>query len=256
MTGFEAVVLGSIQGLTEFLPVSSSGHLVLAQKFFGLTNDTFAFDVFLHFATIIAVIGFFWKDIWNFKKENILPIIVASIPAGVIGVLFHKQLENMFSADAFIGVEFLITAAFNFWSERLLRKEKPEIQAAVPLKAAWTMGGMQALAIIPAISRSGSTVLGGLLSGLDRKTAFTFSFLMSIPAILGANVLEFHNVWKSGEPVPPLNLILIGCAFSFVLGLASLFFFKYVMTKAKLQWFGWYCAVLGLILIAWPLFSK
>lgn len=279
MTGFDAAILGFIQGATEFLPVSSTGHLIIGQQLLGLTNDTFSFDIFLHFATILAVMIFFWKDLLRVRPRDFLPIIIASVPAGIVGVLWSDAIERLSSSLGTTGWELLVTAGFNFGCAYLLTRgmqlKLPEVnkkqekiagdeeksrlksQLAEPVALykvspiqAVTVGFFQALAILPAISRSGATVFAGLWKGLDRKTAFTFSFIISIPAILGANALEMLKIIKDHAPVPALEPLVIGSLVAFVVGLASLYLLKYMITTAKFHYFAWYSLLLGLLIIA------
>ncbi len=267
MTIWEAALLGLVQGVTEFLPISSSGHLVLFQNFLQTGPESFTVDVLLHFATLFAVVIFFWKDLINLRMKDAVPLAIGTIPAVVIGLLFKDQFAALFASGATIGWELLVTAGINFWSDHLLNKKmdgavKSEAAVSsktensdqvVPLnvtpKAAGFIGLAQAFAIMPAISRSGSTVLAGLLSGLDRTTAFRFSFILSIPAILGANMLELYEVYSAGEALPGVGVLLAGGVTAFVAGILSLFLLRYMIKKAQFEWFGWYCVVLAVVVL-------
>lgn len=249
MTAIEALILGFIQGATEFLPISSSGHLVIAQQFLKIDGDLLSFDIFLHFATIIAVIIFFWKDLWKLRFKDLIVLGVASVPAVLVGIFFNDQIEALFSSLKTTGWEMLVSAGINFWAWYLLKKPVKNIHETVDVKTAGVMGAFQALSIVPAISRSGSTVLGGLLMGLQRETAFRFSFLMSIPVILGANALEVYKMAVEPVALPSVGVIMLGCLVAFIVGYSSLFVLRYMIAHAKLHWFGWYCLALGLGLI-------
>ncbi len=272
MTVLDAAILGLVQGLTEFLPISSSGHLVLFQNFLQTGPESFTVDVFLHFATLFAVIIFFWKDLWQIKLKDLIPLAIASFPAAVIGIIFHDQLEALFASGRTIGWELLITAGINFWTDRILNAngnntlaEKVQTSFAgirvwftqflsgqsLPIspKVAAFVGVAQATAIMPAISRSGTTVWAALISGVDRKTAFTFSFLLSIPVILGANALELLKIYKEGTGLPAAPILFSGGTVAFVSGLLSLYLLRYMIKKAKFEFFGWYCLVLGLAVL-------
>ncbi len=269
MTWLEAFVLGFVQGATEFLPISSSGHLVIVQQLLGIAGSSLTFDIFLHFATIIAVIIFFFKDLLQLRLKDLPALLVASMPAGIVGVLFHDTIETLFSGLHTTGIEFLISAAINFgcWylliktptiTERLSKLAKNMAAAVhtsqpIPLKTALVVGIFQAIAIVPAISRSGSTVFGGLLMGLDRERAFKFSFIMSIPVILGANALEILKIVVRHTPITDWSALLVGCVVAGVVGYASLFLLQYMITKAKFHWFGWYCVAVGVLLIAFKM---
>lgn len=252
MTLFEAGVLGLIQGFTEFLPVSSSGHLVIAQQWFGLQADVLTFDVLLHLATLLAIIAFFGRSLFKLHFKDWVLIGVGTIPAVIIGVFFKDAIEALFANDKFVGVELILTGLINFfidWRIKHMPAVKPEVNNGQLKMTPWqsfTIGVAQAIAIIPGISRSGSTVAGSVLFGLDRETAFRYSFLLAIPALAGAGILEGKDL--IGQPLTlPLPAILVGCTLAAVSGFASLYVFKYVMEKAHLSWFGWYCVVVGVL---------
>jgi undecaprenyl-diphosphatase len=268
MTTWEAALLGVVQGVTEFLPISSSGHLVLVQQFLEVDRDGFTFDVFLHFATLAAVVLFLWKDLFKLRFKDMIPLAIGSIPAALIGIMLHDQLEVLFASGATIGWELLVTAGINFWSDRILNKSgatenaaaKQDTEPAPPIaaitpKTALAVGFAQAFAIMPAISRSGTTVLTGLLSGLDRTTAFKYSFMLSIPAILGANLLELVKIFRDGQQLPDTGLLVSGGLTAFISGLLSLYLLNYMIKRAKFEVFGWYCVALGLVVLYFQYFS-
>lgn len=250
MTGFEASILGIIQGATEFLPISSSGHLVIAQKLFGLQEPQLVFDIILHFATLLSVLYFFWKDIVALRVRDYFLMVVATIPAALVGLLFKDQIESIFASGATLGWEFLITAVCNF-SIHFLLKKKQDTSEKVTTKTAFFVGVAQAIAIAPAISRSGLTVLAGLYNKLDRETAFRFSFLISVPAILGANMVGLLSVAKHGAVLPSTTEMLLGTVSAAVVGILSLFVFRYMIKHAQFIWFGWYCLVLAIVVFLW-----
>lgn len=266
----EAAILGAVQGLTEFLPVSSSGHLVLAQHFLGITEPSITFDVFLHFATLLAVFIFFWKDIFKLRLHDYLKIGVSSIPAVVVGLLFKDQLEQLFSSPLLVAGALLFTAALMFVADGLLQRaaldpvtvSKDETKGdvkeigldMVSFKQACIIGIFQAVAITPGISRSGSTVAAGIFSKVRREAAFRFSFLMSIPVILGASLLQGLESLQAGlTDVYPAQF-LVGGVMAFSFGLASLGLFKFVIKNARLRIFGWYAGTVGIVAIISLLF--
>ena len=206
MSIISAIVLGVVQGLTEFLPVSSSGHLVLLQKIFGIEEPALFFDTMLHAGTLLAVFVVLWRDIWAILRRLIQPLtgflILATIPAVVAALAFGNLIEHAFESGQFLGFSFLATAALLCTAELLSRRAG----AGTGLKRAGDMnwpdalavGIFQAIAIIPGLSRSGATISGALFRKLDRNFAARFSFLLSIPAILGAVVLQVKDLAKSG----------------------------------------------------------
>lgn len=254
MSIWQAALLGFVQGVTEFLPISSSGHLVFTQELLQVGQESFVLDVLLHFATLFAVAIFFWKDLWALRPKDILPLIIGSIPAALIGVLFNDQIESLFGSTAFIGWGFLITAAINFGSARILHTQASGEEKVSTLKG-FRVGLAQAFAIMPAISRSGSTVFAGLQAGLDRTTAFKFSFMLSIPVILGANLLTLLDVYQAGEALPSFALLAAGGVAAFASGIGSLYLLRYMIKEAKFEYFGWYCLLLGLGVVGWQYFA-
>ena len=205
MNIIHAVLLGIIQGLTEFLPVSSSGHLVLFQKLFGISEPALFFDIMLHVGTLTAVVAVLWKDIWAILRKIYQPLtlylIIATIPTVIAALIFRKPLERAFETGRFLGFAFLMTSALLIGAELLAKRgathgKTAKSAAAIDWLDALVIGIMQAVAIIPGVSRSGATLSGALSRGLDRDFAARFSFLLSIPAILGAVVFQLKDLVK------------------------------------------------------------
>lgn len=248
MNLFQAAVLGVVQGLAEFLPISSSGHLVLVQEIFGMGQGTLAFDVFLHFATLLAVITYFRTDLVQLSKKMMVSIVVASIPAGVVGILLEDYITAAFGSLLFVGFALLVTGTFNMIAEYKL-KHPIETKTTITNKTALIIGLFQAFAILPGISRSGSTVFAGIIQNIDRKQAFKFSFIMSIPVIFGANVLQLSRALSGDGFGSDFSTLLVGGVLAFVSGFASLKLLELMMVKAKLTYFGVYCFVVGSLVI-------
>lgn len=260
MSIWQAVLLGLIQGVTEFLPVSSSGHLVLAQYFLGFQESQLLFDVAVHFSTLFAVVIFFWPVLIRLRFKEWFIIGVGTIPAAIVGVFFKDTIELLFAAPIYVAVAMLITAGINFWADRKLEAEKTEKKSiqlvekeemvsrvgSISWLQAIIVGLFQAVAISPGISRSGSTLAGGLSQKLDRQTAFTFSFLLSVPAVAGATVLQVLDVLETGQLSQDWTILLIGGLAAFISGYASLWWFKKIVSTARLEVFGWYCLVVGI----------
>ncbi len=249
-------ILGTIQGLTEFLPVSSSGHLVISQRLFGLTGDNLLLDTILHLGTAIAILivfrrdissligGFFAKD-RNQRKQSMSYaglIIVGTIPAGLAGVFLKDYFEQAFAAPQFAGAMLLVTAGLLFFSARQSNGAAP-----LSLSIAFIIGIAQAFAILPGISRSGSTIATALLLGVARPEAGRFSFLLALPAIFGAIVLQIGDLETLTMPVPAVAL---GFAASLAAGYAALRMLLHFVNQGKLHYFGFYCALVGVIVLA------
>jgi len=260
---FEALILGIIQGLTEFLPVSSSGHLEIAKAIFGdnaVAKESMFMTVMLHGATAISTIVVFRKEIleilvglfqfkWNEQSIFSVKIIVSMLPAAFIGVVFNDQIEQLFGNQILlVGVMLLITAGLLFLADKAKTTDK-----GVSYKSAIIIGIAQAIAILPGISRSGATISTSVLLGVDRTRATRFSFLMVVPLILGkmAKDLLSSEFSMSDVSVWP---VVIGFIAAFVTGLLACTWMIKLVRKSKLVYFSIYCAVVGLIAIAHQLF--
>ncbi|WP_428742627.1 undecaprenyl-diphosphate phosphatase [Tenacibaculum sp.] len=259
----EAIILGIIQGLTEFLPVSSSGHLELAKALFGDTSvpqESLTFTVVLHAATALSTIVIFRKEIteifkglvqfkWNEEMQFSVKIILSMIPAVIIGLAFEKELESFFGGKVLlVGFMLLITAVL-----LLLADKAKNTNENVSFKSAVIIGISQAIAMLPGISRSGATISTSVLLGVDRTRAARFSFLMVVPLILGKvakDILSGDINFQSSEIVP----LSAGFIAAFISGLLACTWMIALVKKSKLSYFSLYCAIVGLIAIGYSLF--
>ncbi|AEF86166.1 undecaprenyl-diphosphatase [Treponema primitia ZAS-2] len=255
MNIFEAIILGVVQGLTEFLPVSSSGHLVLLQKIFGISEPVLLFDTMVHLGTLVAVFIVLWEDIWSILRRIVQPLtgflILGTIPTVIIALVFKDTIEGAFQSAAFLGFSFLFTAAALMGSEFLShRPGKARPQTAMGWFDALIIGICQAIAIIPGVSRSGLTLSGSLSRKLDRDFAARFSFLLSIPAILGALVLQLKGV-LDGEPLGSIGIapIIAGTLSAGVVGFFAIKFMLRIVKTRSLRGFALYVAILGVLVL-------
>lgn len=257
-----AVILGIAQGLTEFLPVSSSGHLVLLQKIFGISNSSLLFEVLLHMGTLVAVFIVLWKDILAILKKIIQPltlyIIIGTIPAVIAALLFSDAIDNAFASGQFLGFCFLVTTVLLVSAEKLSKRALSSGSLKKQESMRWTdaliIGIMQAVAIAPGISRSGATISGALFRKLDRDLAARFSFLLSIPAILGALVLHLKDLVELGsagtsEGSLSLTAITIGTLTSAIVGFFAVKFMLKIIREKSLYGFAIYTGVLGILVL-------
>jgi undecaprenyl-diphosphatase len=254
MSIIEAVILGAVQGLTEFLPVSSSGHLVLLQNLFGISEGALLFDTLVHVGTLFAVFVVLREDIWELLKKPVQAktgfLIIATLPA-VIAALSAKDLvESAFASGRFLGFAFLITGAALFISERLSRRAGV-IREYMSIADVLAIGIMQAAALIPGISRSGFTLAGALSRKVDRGIAARFSFLLSIPAILGALVLQMKDIFSGGaeaglDPAP----LIAGMLAAAVVGFFSVKLMLKIVKERSLIGFAVYVVCLGTLILA------
>ncbi len=252
MNIFQAVVLGIIQGITEFLPVSSSGHLVLFQKLFRIQEPTMFFDVVLHIGTLIPVFIIFWDKIFAlikkpFQKYSYL-IIAATLPAVIVALLFGDQIEN----GKFLAPAFIFTGIILLYADKAANKKNDE---NISFGDSLAIGFMQAVAIIPGVSRSGSTISASLACGLNKNSAAKFSFILSIPAIIGAAVLQLKNVIanQNFSFSAPIIFGFIAAIFS---GYLSIKFMLKLINESKLKFFSYYVFTLAFFIFIDQFFLK
>ncbi len=254
MNALQAFVLGLVQGIGEFLPISSSGHLMLAQKTMGFdTGNMLTLNVLLHLATLVAVFIVYWKQFWEMLrhplKSDLWLLVVATIPAVIAALIF--DFDAAFEGT-FLGWSFLLTSAVLVVAEWLGQRRGRGVKKVQP-KHAVAMGVMQAVAILPGLSRSGSTIAGGMASGLSRKRAADFSFMMSAPAILGSAVLELKKI-LDGEAMLAAEAsamsVIIAVVVAGVSGYLAIRFMLRIIRRISLNWFALYTAILGLIVLA------
>jgi undecaprenyl-diphosphatase len=275
MSWIEAILLGIVQGLTEFLPVSSSGHLAIGKALFGIETADLSFEVIVHAATVLATIVVFWKDIlallqglfkfkFNAETRYICLILLSMIPVFIVGMFFKDQVESIFGSGLLVvGFALLVTAFLLFLSETL--EVRRAVQAGndggqagnggqkMTWKSALWMGLAQAVAVIPGLSRSGSTIATGLICGVKKEEVTRFSFLMVLIPILGEAFLDVVGGDFVQSSVGVLPLIL-GFLAAFVSGLFACRVMIAIVKKARLRWFALYCVIVGLICIVSHLF--
>ncbi len=277
MSFFEAFVLGAVQGITEFLPISSSGHLVLFQTLFGMKEPMVAFDVALHVGTLLAVLIYFWKDVgdvggdfWGSlnrsqaKKEafsSVLPpphqglwvcILITLIPTGLIAVFFKDFFEASFSNLGFVGLAWLVIGILLILSQRLPKGQKD--LSVISYGDAFWIGLIQGIALMPGISRSGSTILIGLFLGLRKDAAAKFSFLISIPAIVAAAAMKLKDGTSFFYDYPGQSFL--GFLAAAVVGYFVVRWLMQLIQKDRFYLFGYYCIAVSLFAFTIVVFSK
>ncbi len=262
---FEALLLGIVQGITEYLPVSSSGHLVIAQHLFGIEEPALFFDIILHMGTLSAVVWYYFGDLNVMAQKSlsaiskigkgeslkdickaddsvwfVVVIMIATVPTGLIGVLFKEDFEGIFNNVTLVGYMLLVTGFLLLITIR--RGEKGKGDGEIKIRDALIIGLVQGLSITPGISRSGSTIAAALLLGIKRESAAKFSFLMSLPSILGALVLQARDGLGAVDPVSAG----IGFTASTITGCVCLSFLVAIVKRGGLAWFSIYCFAAGL----------
>lgn len=255
MNLLQAILLAIVQGLTEFLPISSSAHLVFFQSLFGVEKPQLFFDAMLHFGTLLATVVYFRsdmkmivegvrkvikeKEIENQGVKLLLWIVLATLPTGLMGVLFHDWFESFFVKPKWVGIMLLLTGIL-LWFTRYPKKEGRGL-GQMKWYDSLLIGISQGIAIIPGISRSGATISTGLLCGLNRELSGRFSFLLSIPAIVGATFLESRNI----ESIQSPWMAFVGMTVAFWVGLFSLTFLMKIIRLGSIKNFSYYCFAVG-----------
>ena len=275
MTYFEAVILGLVQGLAEFLPISSSGHLALLQQWFNINEDkVLLFAVLLHVGTLISVFIVYWRDIWELIVELCLTvkdlctgkglrleerpvrklgimIIVATIPTAIIGLLFNDLFDRLYTSVLPIGIGLIITGFLLVFAERTGSSNRGIEK--MHFRNALFIGTVQGIAICPGISRSGSTLFGSLICNLDRKFAVKFVFLISIPSILGSAILETPDAIAAGVEISQIGPIIVGMAVAAVSGLIAIKTMIKIVSDKKLSYFSYYVWALGAAVVIYSI---
>ncbi|WP_319550444.1 undecaprenyl-diphosphatase UppP [Desulfogranum marinum] len=265
MEFFKAILLGIIQGLTEFLPVSSSGHLVIGSELLNFNDPGIAFEVFLHVGTLLAVVIAFRKDLLHMvrslfstpsqRKDDAelqrsflwnIYIILATLPAVFVGLFLKDSIEHFFSNILVTFTMLAVTGCIMLLTTKL-KKQKGQINGT---RALW-MGVAQAMAILPGLSRSGSTIFTGMALGVHRETAARFSFIMSIPAILGAAVLQISELIAAPPSSSEMWHVMVGTAASLVSGYFAIILLMRFVRRGQLHWFGYYCLCLSFVGFSW-----
>lgn len=256
MTYLEAAFLGFVQGATEFLPISSDGHLKLAERWLGFEKANLAFDVALHAGTLLTILVVFWKDLLLVLRDRklMLAVVVATLPLIPVGLFLKPFIEVTLDTLQATAVGFLITATFLFSASRFDGGSRTLEQVRV--RDAALVGFFQALAPAPGISRSGSTIFGGLIAGLSRESAARFSFLIAVPAVGGAIVLHAKELWKNEHGTIDPGPTLFGALVSFVVGLVAVRLLLLLVVRRQLSGFAWYCLLLGVVLLVAPLLGR
>ena len=275
MSVWTAALLGLVQGIAEFLPISSSGHLSIISNLFNLSevqNGHLLFDVLLHLATLISILIVYWQDILQMLYEvlgfvNLGPlagerqqrypaarmfimIVIATLPLFLI-LPIREQLESLYYRNIFIGVAIILTGCMLYVSDKMIPGKKTE--RSMTISDALIIGLCQCVATIPGLSRSGTTITAGIATGLRRDYAVKFSFLLSIPAVLGANILSIADALKAGIVWSNVPAYLVGMVVALVSGIASIHFLRYISAKGRFGGFAYYCWVVGVLAIVMSL---
>ncbi|MFH1301137.1 MAG: undecaprenyl-diphosphate phosphatase [Planctomycetota bacterium] len=250
MTWLKMILLSVIQGISEFLPISSSGHLVIVESLLEIKADQTDVNIVLHAGTLLSILIFYHRTIFRLLSQDlrVIPLmIVGTLPVVVIGLLAKKYAEHLLESPLLAGCMLPVTGLFLLLIPHIPQKDRSYTQ--ITYKQALFVGLVQAIAILPGISRSGSTIVAGLFAGMSRQSAATFSFLLAIPAISGATILETAEIISNQHISTPLSLLAVGALISAIVGLASLWLLVRWLEKGKLHYFAYWCIPLGIIIV-------
>lgn len=249
MTWLKMILLSIIQGISEFLPISSSGHLVIAESLLEIQADQTDVNIVLHAGTLLSILIFYRKTIVRLLSRDfkVIPLlIVGTLPVVVIGLAAKKYAEHYLESPLLAGCMLPITGLFLLMIPRIPQKDRSYTE--ITYKQALLIGFAQAIAILPGISRSGSTIVAGLLTGMSRQSAATFSFLLAIPAIAGATILETAEIISNPHLSTPLSLLAAGAIIAAIVGLVALWLLVRWLEKGKLHYFAYWCIPLGILI--------
>jgi undecaprenyl-diphosphatase len=258
LTWFDALLLGIVQGITEFLPISSDGHLVVVQHILGYSESLLVFDVFVHAGTLLAILVFFRRPVYQhtvgvFKADGdksrklLLYIIIASIPAGIVGLTLEDSIEKLFASATATGYFWILNGLVLLIIPKLRIGNKD--YSEISWRDALLIGMAQSTAILPGVSRSGTTISTGMARGMEPVHAANFSFLMAIPAILGAILLQVDDALLIDSH--ELKIYAFGALMAAIVGFGAIYLLLKLLARRKIQPFGWYCILAGLITVGY-----
>lgn len=255
MNWFQINILAIVQGITEFLPISSSGHLVIVAELLQANVDRSDVNIVLHAGTLFSIVVFYWRRIWQMLVEDrrvIGLLIVGTLPAVVIGLTVKLCFDQWLESPLLAGCMLPITGCLLLWAS-IRGCGGDASYEQLSYRSALLIGLFQAIAVLPGISRSGSTIVAGLLVGMNRRAAATFAFLLAIPAIAGATVLELRHIVTDQPLTTSTSVLIYGATAAFVVGLATLWWLVKWIERGRLHWFAYWCIPVGICIIVWQL---
>lgn len=263
MNTFQAIILAIIEGITEFLPVSSTGHMVIASAFFNIGDDPFTklFEVVIQFGAILSVVVLYWKKFMDFKRVSFyFKLFVAILPALAFGALFKKHIEAVLEKPLFISIVLFTGGVILLYVDKWFKHGSIEKEEEITYKKAFFIGMYQVLAVLfPGLSRSAATIIGGMQQKLTRSLAADFSFFLAVPTMAAATLKSLYDIWKN-EPAllntQGINFLLLGSSIAFIVALLAIRFFIRFLQQNGFRIFGWYRIVLGAVLILLILTDK
>ncbi|MGE9743721.1 undecaprenyl-diphosphate phosphatase [Bdellovibrio bacteriovorus] len=251
MSYLHAIILGIVEGITEFLPISSTGHMIIASSMMGIEDSSFtkAFEVIIQFGAIMSVLVLYWKRFlphWGFYRK----LFVAFLPTAIIGFIVKDVVEHLMGSVQVVAWSLIIGGAILIWADKafahltMMGRKTDDLTYKDSVK----LGLFQAIAMIPGVSRSGATIMGGLTLGMNKKEAAEFSFFLAVPTMAAATLYKLLKIYKTIEPAQ-INLLLVGCAVAFVVAMIAIKFFIGIVSRYGFRGFGYYRIVLGLVIL-------
>jgi undecaprenyl-diphosphatase len=257
MTLFETILIAVIEGITEFLPISSTGHMAIASALMGINKDPFVklFEIVIQLGAILSVVVLYWRKFFDFKKLSFyIKLIIAIIPALAFGALFKKHIDAMLEKPVIIAIILLLGGIVLLFVDRWFNKGTIDKEEQVTNKQAFMIGLFQVLSIVlPGLSRAAATIIGGMQQKLTRRLAAEFSFFLAVPTMLAATVKSLYDMYKESPEVlntDNLNTLLLGSAIAFIVAILAIRFFIGFLQKYGFRLFGWYRIVIGIVLLA------
>jgi undecaprenyl-diphosphatase len=256
MTLFETILIAVIEGITEFLPISSTGHMAIASALMGINKDPFVklFEIVIQLGAILSVVVLYWRKFFDFKKLSFyIKLIIAIIPALAFGALFKKHIDAMLEKPVIIAIILLLGGIVLLFVDRWFNKGTIDKEEEVTNKQAFMIGLFQVLSIVlPGLSRAAATIIGGMQQKLTRRLAAEFSFFLAVPTMLAATVKSLYDMYKESPEVlntDNLNTLLLGSAIAFIVAILAIRFFIGFLQKYGFRLFGWYRIVVGIVLL-------
>lgn len=252
MSYLEAIILAIIEGLTEFLPVSSTGHMIIGTALMGLEPSDFVklFTIFIQLGTILSVLVLYWKRFFK-SLDFYYKLVVAAIPASILGFVFNDVIDSLLESPLMVAVMLVVGGVILLFVDKWFNKPQIANSDDISFRQAFIIGCYQCLALIPGTSRSASTIVGGMTRKLTRKAAAEFSFFLAIPMMLGASLVKLYSFFKDGNTISSeeINLLIVGNIVGFIVAIVAIKTFIDILTKYGFKAFGWYRIVLGMIII-------
>ena len=255
MTWIEVVILGIVEGLSEFLPISSTGHMIIASSIMGINEEAFTklFEICVQFGAILSVVVLYWKKFFDFARLDFyLKLVAAFIPAAIMGALFSKKIDALLESSMVVGVSFFVGGVVLLFIDSVFKKGTIDNDKEIGYPKAFIIGCFQVLAMVPGVSRSASTIVGGLSQKLTRKMAAEFSFFLAVPTMAAATAKKLWDFHKEGIAFQPgqVSMLLVGNVIAFVVALIAIKSFITYVQKNSFRAFGVYRIIAGIAVIA------